>query len=79
MFHSSKNKQAMVIDRFLTTSEELRDSELSSIPKLAAARNESNSRLRGESIVYACKIKEAANGSRRRACGEAREAFQVVA
>jgi len=32
-----------------------------------------------ESIMYACKIKETANGSRRCACGEERQAFQVVA
>ena len=32
-----------------------------------------------ESIMYACKIKETANGSRRCACGEARQAFQGVA
>jgi hypothetical protein len=29
--------------------------------------------------MCACKIKETANGSRRCACGEARQAFQVVA
>jgi hypothetical protein len=28
--------------------------------------------------LYACKIKETANGGWRRACGEAREAFEVV-
>jgi hypothetical protein len=28
--------------------------------------------------LYACKIKEAANGGWRRACGEARETFEVV-
>ncbi len=32
-----------------------------------------------ELFMYARKIKETANGSRRCACGEAREAFQVVA
>ena len=32
-----------------------------------------------ELFMYACKIKETANGSRRCACGEARQAFQVVA
>lgn len=32
-----------------------------------------------ESIMYACKIKETANGSRSCACGEARQAFEVVA
>jgi len=32
-----------------------------------------------ESIMYACKIKETANGSRRRACGKTRQEVQVVA
>ena len=32
-----------------------------------------------ESIMYACKIKETANGSRSCARGQARQAFQVVA
>ena len=32
-----------------------------------------------ESIMYACKIKETANGSRSCACSETRQAFQVVA
>ena len=35
--------------------------------------------LARESIAYACKIKETTNGSRRCACGKARQAFQVVA
>lgn len=30
-------------------------------------------------LVYACEIKETANGGWRCACGEARQAFQVVA
>jgi hypothetical protein len=29
--------------------------------------------------LYACKIKETANGGWRRACGEARETFEVIA
>jgi hypothetical protein len=29
--------------------------------------------------LYACKIKETANGSWRRACGEARETLEVIA
>jgi hypothetical protein len=28
--------------------------------------------------LYACKIKETANGGWRRACGEARETFEVI-
>ena len=32
-----------------------------------------------ELFMYACKIKKTTNGSRRCACGEARQAFQVVA
>ena len=32
-----------------------------------------------ESIMYARKIKETANGSRRRACGKTRQEVQVVA
>ncbi len=47
----------------------------------AARRAASQSGLASarESIMYACKIKETANGSRSCACGEARQAFQVVA
>jgi hypothetical protein len=32
-----------------------------------------------ELFMYACKVKETANGSRSCACGEARQAFEVVA
>ena len=35
--------------------------------------------VRREIILYACKIKETTNGSRRGACREAWQAFQVIA
>jgi hypothetical protein len=35
--------------------------------------------IRSEIILYACKIKETANGRRRCACGEARQEVEVVA
>jgi hypothetical protein len=35
--------------------------------------------IRSEIILYACEIKETANGSRRCACGEARQEVEVVA
>jgi hypothetical protein len=49
---------------------------------LAAARSatcQSGLASMRELFMDACKIKETANGSRRCACGEARQAFQVVA
>jgi hypothetical protein len=45
----------------------------------AAAASQSVLVSARESIMYACKIKETANGSRSCACREARQAFQVVA
>jgi hypothetical protein len=35
--------------------------------------------VRHETILYACKIKKTTNGSRSCACSEAGQAFQVVA
>jgi len=35
--------------------------------------------VRREIILYACKIKETTNGSRRCACGKARQEVEVVA
>lgn len=35
--------------------------------------------LEAKLFMYACKVKETTNGSWRCACGEARQAFQVVA
>jgi hypothetical protein len=39
---------------------------------------ESNAQLRCEFSVYACKIEETANGSRRGTRGEARQALEIV-
>ena len=51
------------------------------LPMAAARRATCQSGLASarELFMYACKIKETTNGSRRCACGEARQAFQVVA
>jgi hypothetical protein len=50
------------------------------LPRLRAVRRpKSGLASAPELFMYACKIKETANGSWRCACGEARQAFQVVA
>jgi hypothetical protein len=41
--------------------------------------NKSISRLRRETLLYACKIKETANGRWRRACCQARETLEIIA
>jgi hypothetical protein len=50
-----------------------------SLPTVLKITSEPKCSLDAKSFMYACKIKETANGSRRCARGKAGQAFQVVA